>query len=243
MAANELCSTLREGLQARSNSGLHGSTPAASLIAGGHTYVVESNTDCSSPTASVQSPFSKKRLASPEATTGSLSTIVPSCKKTCSSFFSDSGQPQSILTAVHHHSNNRHCFNPEHTALTSAVTVDDDDDLDEAVSSFRAPPGHLLYAEEHIPGPVQSLSRAVNNPTIQSYYRSHRSNVHSSSAGILSCTTSSSSAQQAVQASAYAFSLLSLPRRQSVPANHTISSNMSDEATGTIQVLLTHEAV
>ncbi|DBA96018.1 TPA: hypothetical protein ACH3X1_001520 [Trebouxia sp. C0004] len=66
----------------------------------------------------------------------------------------------------------------------TAVTVEDDDDLDEAVSSFRAPPGHILHPEDPAPDLSLPLPTPVN-PSIQSYYRSQRGTGHSS-AGILS---------------------------------------------------------
>ncbi|KAL0056034.1 hypothetical protein WJX82_007024 [Trebouxia sp. C0006] len=77
-SGNELHPALRYAMQAHNDAGLHGSAPAASALTAGDSYTLESNTHCSSPTASVQGPFSRKRLPSPEVTTGSLSTLAPS---------------------------------------------------------------------------------------------------------------------------------------------------------------------
>lgn len=225
---NKLHPALRYALQAHNDAGLLGSASAASAPTAGDSYTLESNTHCSSPTASVQGPFSRKRLPSPEVTTGSLSTLAPSGKKACFSLYSDFRQPQSILTAIHQHSNNRHTPYPEHTALTSAVTVDDDDDLDEAVSSFRAPPGHTLHPED--PAPDLSLPLPMSfNPSIQSYYRSQRGTGHSS-AGILSF----SSTPQQSGVPMYSPSLV--PRRQSMPAHHTFATSLAATGSGSGQV-------
>ncbi|KAL3153803.1 hypothetical protein ABBQ32_013386 [Trebouxia sp. C0010 RCD-2024] len=106
-----------------------------------------SSTQCSSPTVSVKGPFSRcrKRPPSPEVTTGSLSTFASAGKKTCSTFsaLSDSKQPRTTLLNYFPYS--KQGVFPAYTALTSAVTEADDDDLDEAVSSFRAPPGHIPH--------------------------------------------------------------------------------------------------
>lgn len=220
---NELHPALRYAMQAHDDAGLHGSAPAANAASAGDSCTLESNMHCSSPTASVQGPFSRKRLPSPEVTTGSLSTLAPSGKKACFSLYSDFRQPQSILTAIHQHSNNRHTPYPEHTALTSAVTVEDDDDLDEAVSSFRAPPGHILHPEDPAPDLSLPLPTPVN-ASIQSYYRSQRGTAHSS-AGILSF---SPIPQQSKGLPMNSPSLV--PRRQSVPAYHTFAT--STAATG-----------
>ena len=226
---NEPQPALRYAMQAHNDAGLHSSAPAVSAPTAGDSYTLESNTHCSSPTASVQGPFSRKRLPSPEVTTGSLSTLAPSGKKACFSLYSDFRQPHSILTGIHQHSNNRHTAFPEHTALTSAVTVDDDDDLDEAVSSFRAPPGHILHPEDPAPDLSLPLPTPVNT-SIQSYYRSQRGTGHSS-AGILSF---SSIPQQSEGVPKYSPSLV--PRRQSVPAYGTFTTSMAATGSGSGQV-------
>ena len=226
---NELHPALRYAMQAHNGAGLHSSAPAVSAPTAGDSYTLESNTHCSSPTASVQGPFSRKRLPSPEVTTGSLSTLAPSGKKACFSLYPDFRQPQSILTGIHQHSNNRHTPYPEHTALTSAVTVEDDDDLDEAVSSFRAPPGLVLHPEDPAPDLSLPLSTPVN-PSIQSYYRSQRGIGHSS-AGILSF---SPIPKQPEGVPMYSPSLV--PRLQSVPAYHTFATSMAATGSGSGQV-------
>lgn len=228
---NELHPALRYAMHAHNDAGLHSSAPTASAPTDGDSHTLESNTHCSSPTASVQGPFSRKRFPSPEVTTGSLSTLAPSGKKACFSLYSDFRQPQSILTAIHQHSNNRHTPYPEHTALTSAVTVEDDDDLDEAVSSFRAPPGHILQAEDPAPDLSQGLPLPIPvSPSIQSYYRSQRGTGHSS-AGILSF---SPIPQQSEGVPKYSPSLV--PRRQSVPACRTFTTSMAATGSGSGQV-------
>ena len=226
---NELHPALRYAMQAHNDAGLHSSAPAVSAPTAGDSYTLESNTHCSSPTASVQGPFSRKRLPSPEVTTGSLSTLAPSGKKACFSLYSDFRQPQSILTGIHQHSINRHTPYPEHTALTSAVTVEDDDDLDEAVSSFRAPPGLVRHPEDPAPDLSLPLSTPVN-PSIQSYYRSQRGIGHSS-AGILSF---SPIPKQPEGVAMYSPSLVS--RLQSVPAYHTFATSMAATGSGSGQV-------
>lgn len=134
--------------------------PRISAPQAGFSYAVLSSTQCSSPTASVQGRFSRcrKRPPSPEVTTGSLSTFASAGKKTCSTFsaLSDSKQPRTTLLNYFPYS--KHGAFPAHTALTSAVTEADDDDLDEAVSSFRAPPGHIPQYD-NVPHHVQESSQ------------------------------------------------------------------------------------
>ena len=125
---------------------LHSSRPATQA---GFGRPMLSNTQCHSPTASVQGPFSRcrKRPPSPELTTGSLSTFASAGKRTCSTFstLSESKQPRTLLN---YYPYNKHGALPAHTALTSAITDADEDDLDEAVSSFRAPPGHIPHHDD-----------------------------------------------------------------------------------------------
>ena len=94
-----------------------------------------------------------KRPCSPAATTGSLSTLATSSKRPCMSTRSDSRQTQSLVTASRFNSQNGTAgyARAQYTALTSvqcSYADDDDDDLDEALSSFRGPPGHPLNNEQ-----------------------------------------------------------------------------------------------
>lgn len=126
---------------------LHSSRPAAQA---GFSRPVLSTTQCSSPTASVKGPFSRcrKRPPSPEFTTGSLSTFASAGKKTCGTFSTLSESKQPRTTLLNYYPYNKHGALPAHTALTSAITEADEDDLDEAVSSFRAPPGHIPHHDD-----------------------------------------------------------------------------------------------
>ena len=108
---------------------------------------------CSSPSRTEPGPSRHKRPSSPAGTTGSLSTFAISNKRPCESTLSGSRQTQSLITVSRCHSNYRVPGYPEYTALTSvqcsATADDDDDDLDEAVSSFRAPfAGHSLPLDQ-----------------------------------------------------------------------------------------------
>lgn len=184
---------------------------------GSHT--VESYTQCSSPSASVQGPFSRKRPPSPELTTCSLSTFGQPCgKKICFSSFSDSRQPQSVLTAARLHSRDRNTVQPEHTALTSAVTVDDDDDLDEAVSSFRAPPGHLPHNDCFAHALPQALPATFGKQPHHTIFDSvHTATSYTPAAGLLSCKSEPFTAQQQSALPTHASSLMCLPRQYSLP--------------------------
>ena len=126
---------------------LHSSRPAAQA---GFSRPVMSTTQCSSPSASVKGPFSRcrKRPPSPELTTGSLSTFASAGKKTCSTFSTLSESKQPRTTLLNYYPYNKHGALPAHTAVTSAITEADEDDLDEAVSSFRAPPGHIPHHDD-----------------------------------------------------------------------------------------------
>ena len=126
---------------------LHSSRPTAQP---GCSRPVMFSTQCSSPTASVQGSFSRcrKRPPSPEHTTGSLSTFASAGKKTCSTFSTLSESKQPRTTLLNYYPYNKHGALPAHTALTSAITEADEDDLDEAVSSFRAPPGHVPHHDD-----------------------------------------------------------------------------------------------
>ena len=128
---------------------LHSSRPAAQT---GFSCPLLSNAQCSSPTASMKAPFSRsrKRPPSPELTwsTGSLSTFASAGKKPCSTFSTLSESKQPRTTLLNYYPYNKHGALPAHTALTSAITEADEDDLDEAVSSFRAPPGHIPHHDD-----------------------------------------------------------------------------------------------
>lgn len=141
MAQSESSSPTAHGLR------LYPSRPAPQA---GLSHPLTSSTQCSSPTASVKGPFSRcrKRPASPEVTTGSLSTFASAGKKTCSTFSALSESQQPRTTLLNYFPYNKHGALPAHTALTSAVTEADDDDFDEAVSSFRAPPGHIPHLDD-----------------------------------------------------------------------------------------------
>ena len=121
------------------------SMPALSASHTGLSHAVIHSTHCSSPATSMQGPFRycRKRPASPA---GSLSTLASSGKKACFSALSDTKQPRTTL--LNYHPYNKHAAFPSHTALTSAVTEADEDDCDEAVSSFRAPPGHIAQPDD-----------------------------------------------------------------------------------------------
>lgn len=154
---------------------------------GGFSGPVMSSTQCSSPTvtASVQGPFSRCRKRpppSPELTTGSLSTFASAGKKACStlSALTESKQPRTTL--LNYFPYHKHGALPSHTALTSAVTEADDDDLDEAVSSFRAPPGHVLH---HDDVPRHVLQSRQPFSTIPSLTHTNTMSPVSSSAGPL----------------------------------------------------------
>lgn len=120
------------------------SQPTVSVSQAACHHNMVSSTPCSSHTISMAGPSTRcrKRPPSPEVTTGSLSTLASCGKKTCFSALSDSKQPRTTLLNYYPYSK------PAHTALTSAVTETDEDDFDEAVSSFRAPPGHIPHPDD-----------------------------------------------------------------------------------------------
>lgn len=154
---------------------------------------VMSSTQCGSPTvtASVQGPFSRCRKrppSSPELTTGSLSTFASARKKTCSTFSALSESKQPRTTLLNYFPYHKHGALPSHTALTSAVTEADDDDLDEAVSSFRAPPGHIPHHDEVPRHVLQSRQPFSNLPSLT---HTNILSPFSSSAGPLPCASSS----------------------------------------------------
>ena len=147
---------------------LHSSRPTAQA---GCSRPVMFNTHCSSPTASVKGSFSRcrKRPPSPEHTTGSLSTFASAGKKTCSTFSTLSESKQPRTTLLNYYPYNKHGALPAHTALTSAITEADEDDLDEAVSSFRAPPGHVSHHDDvpwHVLQSRQPLSTLASHTHI-----------------------------------------------------------------------------
>ena len=168
---------------------LYSTKPAAH---GDFSRPVMSSTQCGSPavTASVQGPFSRcrKRPPSPEYTTGSLSTFASAGKKACSTFSALSESKQPRTTLLNYFPYHKHGALPSHTALTSAVTEADDDDLDEAVSSFRAPPGHIPHPDD-VPRHVRQSRQPFSN--LPSLTHTNIMSPFSSSAGPLPCASSS----------------------------------------------------
>ena len=141
-----------------------------------HNRLTLSSTRCSSPNSSMAGV--RKRPLSPEVTTGSLSTLASYGKKPCFSALSDSKQPRTLLNYYPYH---KHAALPAQTALTSAVTEADEDDFDEAVSSFRAPPGHIPHPDDlpqhflqpNTHQPPYGLSLPAHHQNLLLFHNSH----------------------------------------------------------------------